>query len=135
LSTLIHDVDAFPLQDDETTFPFDPISVFYHECNPEDAKKAAARLKVHSAATIMEKTRSAAWRRIPVSYFICENGRSLAVETQEGMTEMIKAQGLGIEVERIASDHSPHIGKSEVVAGFIDRAARRFAAVYGIGEM
>jgi len=104
--------------------PDGALEVMYHDCDPEEAADAVSNLKVHAEATFDEKTRTAAWRRIPSAYLVCEDDRAIPLAGQEAMIQTVKDEGGVIEVERIAFAHSPYIGKPEPVAAFIDRAAR-----------
>lgn len=100
------------------------LEVMYHDCDPEEAAEAVAHLDVHAEATFDDKTRTAAWRKIPSAYLVCEDDRALPPALQKSMIETVKEQGGVIDVESIPWAHSPHIGKPEPVAAFIDRAAR-----------
>jgi hypothetical protein len=69
------------------------------------------------------KTKSAAWRKIPSAYLVCEDDRCVPVQGQDAMIAAVKKEGVEIEVERIFSSHSPHLVKQEIVVGFLRRAA------------
>jgi len=97
--------------------------MFYHDLDIADAENWVTKLKPHSIASLRDKTRSAAWRRIPSAYLICEDDRIIPAQAQEAMTTDVKEAGGEIVVERVFSGHSPHLGKPEVVAGFLRRAA------------
>ncbi|KAG4434320.1 hypothetical protein IFR05_010198 [Cadophora sp. M221] len=97
--------------------------VFYHDLPSEEADEWAAKIRVHSLATFMAKTKSAAWKKIPTSYLICENDRPIPPALQESMIATVKKQGGEIETERLFVSHSPHLAMPEKVAGFLRRAA------------
>lgn len=103
----------------------DVLSTMYHDCDPKEADEAISKLKVHSLATFEAKTTYAAFKKIPSAYLICENDGAIPVEGQQAMAEGVRQQGGEIEIERIAFSHSPHLGKAEVVADFILRAAEQ----------
>jgi hypothetical protein len=84
--------------------------MFYHDLDMADAENWVTKLNPHSIASFRDKTRSAAWRRIPA-------------QAQEAMTTDVKEAGGEIVVERVFSGHSPHLSKPDVVAGFLRRAA------------
>lgn len=71
----------------------------------------------------MTKTKSAAWKKIPTSYLICENDKPIPLELQESMIATVKKEGGDIVTERLFVSHSPHLAMPEKVAGFLRRAA------------
>ena len=103
----------------------DVYNMFYHDIDPTEAEKYISKLKPHSLATFADTTRSAAWRKIPSAYLICENDRSVPVPLQEMLIETIRKEGGVIDTERLASGHSPYVKDPEFVAGFIERAATK----------
>ncbi|KAH6709273.1 Alpha/beta hydrolase fold-1 [Leptodontidium sp. MPI-SDFR-AT-0119] len=113
-----------PDADENLKFP-DEVNkeVFYHDLPSDEADEWASKIRVQSLATFMTKTKSAAWKKIPTSYMICENDRPIPLALQESMIATVKEQGGEIETERLFVSHSPHLAMPEKVAGFLRRAA------------
>ncbi|KAK0119058.1 hypothetical protein ONS96_012126 [Cadophora gregata f. sp. sojae] len=97
--------------------------VFYHDLPSAEADEWVSKLRVQSLATFMTKTKSAAWKKIPTSYLMCENDKPLPLELQESMIATVRKEGGEIETERLSVSHSPHLVMPEKVAGFLRRAA------------
>ena len=105
----------------KSTLPKDPFANFYHDCDPTEAKKAAAGIGRHSFAAKWTPVRYAAWKHIPSSYLICEDDRAIPVAVQEMWT---KQEGnLFDVVERCSSAHSPFISMPDFTAEVVKRAA------------
>ncbi|KAK0126311.1 hypothetical protein ONS95_007920 [Cadophora gregata] len=111
-------------QDGNLKFP-DEVNkdVFYHDLPSAEADEWVSKLRVQSLATFMTKTKSAAWKKIPTSYLMCENDKPLPLELQESMIATVRKEGGEIETERLSVSHGPHLVMPEKVAGFLRRAA------------
>ncbi len=97
--------------------------VFYHDLPSEEADERVALLRPQAHITFIDKTKTAAWRKIPSSYLMCENDRPVPLAIQEEMITRIKEEGGQIETERLFVSHSPHLVMPDKVAEFIRRAA------------
>ena len=89
------------------------------------SRKAASMLRPQAVAVFVDKSRSAAWRRIPSSYLVCEDDHALPVQGQDAMIGAVKKEGVEIHVERLFSSHSPYFAKPEFVASFLRREAAK----------
>lgn len=87
------------------------------------ANSRLARLRPHALSTFCDKARSAAWKKIPSSYLVCEDDQAIPVQAQDGMIARAKELGGEIETERLFVSHSPYIVKPEHVARFLRRSA------------
>lgn len=103
----------------------DFLEAMYHDLPSHEAEKWVSKLKPQSLATFEDPTRSAAWRKIPTSYLVCEDDRAIPVEGQDAMIAKIKEEGGDIDVERLFVSHSPYITKPKEIASFLERAARK----------
>ncbi|KAH8602799.1 Alpha/beta hydrolase fold-1 [Bisporella sp. PMI_857] len=103
--------------------PREALQWLYGDLDPEDAKYWISKLRPHSKATFTEKARSAAWRKIPSAYLICENDGIIPVQGQETMSNLVQQGGGKIVIERVQSSHSAHLAKPDIVAEFLRRAA------------
>ncbi|EPE36047.1 alpha/beta-Hydrolase [Glarea lozoyensis ATCC 20868] len=97
--------------------------MMYHDIPSEEADLYVSRLKPHAFATLTDTTRSAAYKKIPVSYLVCENDRAIPEVGQMAMISSIEADGATVEVERIRAGHCVHASHAKEVVDFIRRAA------------
>jgi hypothetical protein len=97
--------------------------LLYHDLPSNEADACVSRLKPHAFATFTDTTRSAAYKKIPVAYLICETDRAIPEVGQNAMIGLIEADGAVVAKERICAGHSVHISHPEKVANFIRRAA------------
>ncbi|CZT01534.1 uncharacterized protein RCO7_02122 [Rhynchosporium graminicola] len=98
-------------------------AIFYHDLPSDEADEWVSQLKSQSLTTCLTKTTSAAWKKIPSTYLICENDRPIPLQLQESMIATIKEEGGIIDTERLFVSHSPHLVIPEKVVGFLRRAA------------
>jgi hypothetical protein len=66
------------LQFDGEVVSVDPsriVEFFYHDCAPDDAEAAAARLEPMSLAAMGGVPRGVAWRDVPSTYVVCTDDR------------------------------------------------------------
>ena len=96
---------------------------FYHDLTSEDAENFVSKLRNHSIATFREKARSAAWRKIPSAYLICDDDQIFPVQGQEAMVDIVRQGGGEIVVEHVNASHSAHLSQPSAVVNFLRRAA------------
>lgn len=93
------------------------VEFFYHDCTPEVAAAASARLRPMSIAAMAGTARVAAWREKPSTYVLCTDDRAIPVALQRSC-----AQRTGAVVE-LATSHSPFLSRPDalvdVLAGFV----------------
>jgi hypothetical protein len=89
----------------------------------KEAELCLSMLRPHALATFKDKARSAAWKKIPSAYLVCENDRAIDVKDQDKMIASVKAAGGEIKTERFFVSHSPYLAKPGYVADFLRRAA------------
>ncbi len=81
----------------------------YHDVDPLIASLAAGALVKQSAATFTGISEySFADAKVPQTYVICENDKSVHPDIQEGMAELS-----GSKVVRLPSGHSPFLKGKE----------------------
>lgn len=97
--------------------------MLYNDVPESEAKELVAKLRPQALITFLLPPKSAAWRRIPSAYLICENDNTFPVKGQEAVVAAIKEAGAAIDVERLFVSHSPYISRPDYVAGFLRRAA------------
>jgi pimeloyl-ACP methyl ester carboxylesterase len=93
------------------------VEFFYHDCAPEVAAAAAARLRPMSMAAMAGTAREIAWRERPSTYVVCTDDRAIPVSLQRAC-----AQRVGAVVE-LATSHSPFLSRPDelarLLAGFV----------------
>jgi predicted esterase len=97
--------------------------MLYHDLPSDEADVYVSRLKPHAFATLTDATRSAAYKKIPIAYLICEMDRAIPEVGQNAMIALVEADGAVVTKERICAGHSVHASHPEKVASFIRRAA------------
>ena len=94
-------------------------AAFFHDCTPEDARAATARLRPQSMASLADKVTVAAWREKPASYVVCTDDRALPVALQRS-----NAARVGTSIDWPTS-HSPFLSRPDLVADLlIDLSSR-----------
>lgn len=109
------------LQFDGEVVHVDPARVvefFYHDCPPEVAAAAAARLAPMSIAAMAGAVREVAWREKPSTYVVCTDDRAIPVALQRSC-----AQRTGATVE-LPTSHSPFLSRPADVARLLAGIAR-----------
>ncbi len=105
----------------------DPEVVFYGECSPEDAARAAARLRPEPlvpAGAAPTTLTAEGFGRVPKVYLVCEKDRALGPATQRWMAERTPCR----RVYRLPADHSPFLSTPDELTACLHDAATRFAA-------
>ena len=75
-------------EDGRTYLPGDPKRVFYNDCPPEVAERAAAALVPQRKDAFTQELRAAAWERVPSTYVVCERDNAIPPAVQERMASM-----------------------------------------------
>jgi len=101
----------------------DPRKLFYHDVEQKEADEWIAKLRPHSLASFQTKTTSAAWKKIPSAYLICDDDQLLPPQAQEMMVANMKEEGGAVETTHIAGSHSPYLANPEAVVKFLRAAA------------
>jgi pimeloyl-ACP methyl ester carboxylesterase len=100
-------------EDGRTLLPDDPTYVFFADCPPEVAERAAAALVPHRKLVFSQEQRTAAWQTVPSTYVVCERDNAIPPALQELM-----AQRAGT-VSRLDSSHSPFLSRPGEVTAII----------------
>jgi pimeloyl-ACP methyl ester carboxylesterase len=111
--------DALQFGDDVIVFdPARAIEFFYHDCTPEIAAAAAARLAPMSLAAMSAMPRAIAWKSTPSTFVVCTDDRILPVALQQS-----SAARTGNVVE-IGASHSPFLSRPDDVASLLIELSR-----------
>jgi pimeloyl-ACP methyl ester carboxylesterase len=92
-----------------TVAPDRATEFFYHDCAPDAAAAAVARLRPMSLAAMTGVTRAVAWRAKPSTYVVCTDDRAVPVALQQSA-----AARCGTVIE-IPTSHSPFLSRPELV--------------------
>jgi len=111
-------------EDGRTLLPGDPEHVFYADCDPAVAARAAAALVPHRKDVFSQELRSAAWRTVPSTYVVCERDNAIPPSLQELMAARAGT------VSRIDSSHSPFLSRPDEVTAIIQETLSAVVAGY-----
>jgi len=105
-------------EDGRSITPGRPESVFYSDCDPEEAAAAAARLTPQSMSSCTTPLRAAAWQTVPATYVVADRDPELPQAVQEMM-----AGGKARQLRHIDSAHSPFLSRPQELAALISEVA------------
>jgi pimeloyl-ACP methyl ester carboxylesterase len=100
-------------EDGLTLLPDNPKRVFFNDCAPEVAERAAAALVPQRKDVFRQEVFAAAWQHVPSTYVICERDNALAPALQEQMAERAGT------VRRIDSGHSAFLSRPDEVTAIV----------------
>jgi pimeloyl-ACP methyl ester carboxylesterase len=113
-------VDAMVFDDGMLTVEAERIvELFFHDCAPDVATGAAARLLPMTMAAMTAGSRAAAWRERPSTYVVCTDDRALPVPLQRSCAERV-----GTVVE-MPTSHSPFLSRPDELARMLAALAAR----------
>jgi len=110
--------------DGRTLLPDDPEHVFYADCEPAVAARAAAALVPHRKDVFSQELRSAAWQTVPSTYVVCERDNAIPPALQELMAARAGT------VSRIDSSHSPFLSRPDELTAIIQETLTAVVAGY-----
>ena len=110
-----------PTDDGLAYVPDNPGHVFYNDCSPEVAERAAAALMPQSRISLTEELGEAAWQTVPSTYVICERDNAIPPQLQELMS------GRAGGVERLDASHSPFLSRPGELVAILQRALATLA--------
>jgi pimeloyl-ACP methyl ester carboxylesterase len=99
------------------------VEVFYHDCDPADARAAVARLRRQAAAPRRERCPLTAWpsgRRVSI---VCPEDRAIAVD----WARRAARERLGVEPIELPGGHSPFLSRPGELAALLAEVARTTA--------
>jgi hypothetical protein len=96
-----------------TVDPDRAAAAFFHDCPPEVAASAIARLRPQSLAALGGKVTVSAWREKPSTYVVCTDDRGLTTALQRS-----NAARVGNSIDWPTS-HSPFLSRPELVADLL----------------
>jgi pimeloyl-ACP methyl ester carboxylesterase len=108
--------------DRESLGPDDAIAVWYHDCTPEDAAWAVARLRPQSRRPLVEPSPLDTWPDVPTSVVLGRDDRCVNVEWAVDAATMRLAGELPVLVD---GGHSPFLARPAVLADVLETEAGR----------
>ena len=91
------------------------VEFFFHDCPPDVAQAALARLRPMSMAAMAGVPRAVAWREKPSTYIVCTDDRALPVALQRSCAARVD------DVVEMPTSHSPFLSRpadlARVLAG------------------
>ena len=86
------------------------VEFFFHDCAPDVAAAAVARLRPQSLPAMAGAVEQVAWRTKPASYILCTDDRAIPVPLQAS-----NAARVGTTFE-LATSHSPFLSRPDALA-------------------
>ncbi len=99
------------------------VEFFYHDCAPDVADAAAARLRPMPLAAMGGVPRSVAWREVPSTYVVCTDDRAIPVALQRSCAARIG------DVVELATSHSPFLSRPDELARLLAELASRSRSI------
>lgn len=98
----------------------DPVAVFYGDCDPEVAERAAARLGHQSWSSVTTPMPATAHRAVPTTYVVADADNGIPAFVQEAM-----AEGRVDRLVHVDSAHSPFLSRPDELTGHLLDVARQ----------
>jgi pimeloyl-ACP methyl ester carboxylesterase len=99
------------------------IEALYHDCDPEVARSAAARLRHQARRPAIEPSPLGRWPAVPVTYVLCRDDRI----TNPQWSRLAAAERLGADPIELPGGHSPFLSRPGHVAELLLGIAQRLA--------
>lgn len=97
---------------------------FYGDLSREEQERWLGMLRHQDFDTIMKSPVTyAAWKHVPSTYIVCTEDKAISYETQLGLVERAKKEGVHLRTEQLEASHSPFLSMPEAVVEAIRRAA------------
>jgi pimeloyl-ACP methyl ester carboxylesterase len=109
-------------EDGRTLLPDNPQHLFFNDCPPEVAERAAAAIVPQRKDVFRQEIFAAAWQHVPSTYVICGRDNAVAPALQEGMAERAGT------VSRIDSGHSAFLSRPGDVTAIIQETLATVSA-------
>jgi pimeloyl-ACP methyl ester carboxylesterase len=103
----------------------DPTAVreaLYHDCTPDDARRAWSRLRRQSLQPRRERCPLTAWPDPPRASILCRDDRAIA----PAWSRRAARERLGVEALELPGSHSPFLSRPAELATMLDALAARF---------
>lgn len=107
------DGEASWLRDADTA-----IDLMFHDCEPIDARNAAARLRPQARAPLREACPLGEWPDVESVYVVCRNDRVVPPEWGRRAAR----ERLGVDALELPGGHSPFLSRPAELAALLDRA-------------
>jgi pimeloyl-ACP methyl ester carboxylesterase len=86
--------------------------IFYQDCLPEDASRAAGQLRPQGMLPLRERTPLTAWPDVPVEYILCREDRVISPVWSRHIAPL----RLGVTARELPGGHSPFLAQPKALA-------------------
>lgn len=97
----------------------DAIATYYHDCEPEVARRAVRRLRRQHWAVTRERTPLAEWPEVPIVSIVASEDRALV----PAYLRRLARDRLGVEPAAIPGGHSPFLSRPRELAELLGELA------------
>ncbi|KAI6756004.1 hypothetical protein HG530_011740 [Fusarium avenaceum] len=98
-----------------------PESVFYHDMEPEDQKRAIAKLKHQSRQVYVDVATYEPWHDIECFYFFCDDDQAIPLPVQQGMAAQLGPDAASFHSK---ASHSPFLSRTHEAVEGLEYAAK-----------
>ena len=106
--------------DHRSSFPKDPVNMFYGELNPDAADMWTSKLITHSGEAHYAEITNTAWSYFPVTYLYCEEDAAIPLAAQHSMVDAVVATGSQkVRTKSYKAAHSPFLSIPDKVAALV----------------
>ena len=109
--------------EDGSTFPKDPVLLFFGGVEKEVVDKALPQLVRTPMSAFTAETKGSAWRSVPVTYVFTQQDYSVPRVYQDIMVEKARKEGVVLRTEDYETSHSVFITKQQEMVQVVVTAA------------
>lgn len=108
---------------DGSTFPKDPVQLFFGGVDKEVVDKALPHLVRSPMSAFTTETKGSVWRSVPISYVFTQQDYSVPRVYQDIMVEKVRKDGVVPRTEDYETSHSVFITRQEEMVQAVVKAA------------
>ena len=108
---------------DGSTFPKDPVQLFFGDVNKETVDEALLHLVRSPMSAFTSETKGSTWRSVPVTYIFTQQDYSVPRVYQDIMVDKIRKEGVVLRTEDYETSHSIFITKQQEMVQMVVKAA------------
>ncbi len=108
---------------DGSTFPKDPVQLFYGGIDQEVVDKALPHLVRFPMSALTTATKGSAWRSLPVTYVYTQQDYSVPSVYQDIMIEKVRKEGVVPKIKEYDTSHSVFITMQQEMVQAVVKAA------------
>jgi hypothetical protein len=108
---------------DGSTFPKDPVQLFFGGVDQEVIDKALPHLVRSPMSALTTETQGSAWRTVPATYVFTQQDYSVPRLYQEIMVDRVRKEGVVLRTEDYETSHSVFITRQQEMVQVVVNAA------------